>query len=152
MGNSVIPLAIDGLVDKLTAWPAFAADTDLQIIDGQPSGAYLLDRIVAVAFGEDDPAITGHQAPAELGARRRKEEFGIRCLVSVTSMDDMRRVRADCFDIYAEVEDCLRTYPQFAGATTYGDIREYSYSQDETDNGAVATIVFVVNVWPFHRF
>lgn len=150
MGHSVVPQAIDGMIDALTAWPALDG---VQIIDGEATGTYTEADLIAVAFDDEGPCVEGDQEPAELGAQRRQETFHIHNECSSwMGTDDMRACRTRVWAVFGGIEDCLRAHPDFAGGVCYGDIRAYDYSQDQTDKGVTCTIKFLVSIQPFHRF
>jgi len=145
-----VPTAIVGL---LSLFQGYSGLTGVEVHDGEFTGSYLPEELICVCFDDEQPPVQGAQAPSELGALRRQESFSIRNIVSVSrGDDDVSSARARVFSLFAQIEGALRANPQFAGAETYGDIRGYNYSQDQTDSGAVATIAFEVVMQPFRRF
>jgi hypothetical protein len=150
MTTTNVPQAIDGL---LACFRGYAGLAGVEVHDGEFTGSYLPEELISVCFDDENPPVQGAQSPSELGALRRQESFSIRNIVSVArGDDDISSARARVFSLFAQIEGALRANPQFAGADTYGDIRGYSYSQDQTDQGAVATVIFEVAMQPFRRF
>lgn len=151
MGNSNVPDAVDGLYDCVKTYGPIVT-AKIQVFDGDLTGSYIPDELIGICFDDEQAAVQGAQSPAELGALRRQEQFHIRNIVSVAvGTTDVRTARRRVYTIFGLVEDALRANPTFAGASTYGDIRGYSYSQDQTGEGVVCTIAFLVEVHPYGR-
>lgn len=149
MGHTAVPDAIAGLLATLKGYSGLSG---ISVFDGQLTGSYEPEELICVCFDDEGSPVSGAQSPAELGALRRQESFTIRNIVSVAAGDDdVATSRARVFTLFGSVEDALRATPQFAGVNTYGDIREYSYSQDQTDSGIVCTIAFWVHCMPYAR-
>ncbi len=153
MGHTLVPQAVSGLVALLSGYSELAG---VEVFDGGPSGGNLPEQLIAVCYSSDEttPPVQGVQSPAALGANLpRVEEFTIRNEVSVANGDDdLAAARVLVFTLFSAIEDAVRDNPEFAAPGTFGEITEYSYSQDITDEGAVATIVFMVHELPFRYF
>jgi len=150
VAHTNVPDAISGLVALLSGYSALSK---VDVFDGGVSGGNLPDELICVCFDDEQPPVQGAQAPAELGALRRQESFTIRNIVSVACGDDeVPEARARVFTLFGHVEDALRSSPQLGGEHTYGDIREFSYSQDIGDEGTVCTIALWVHLLAFRRF
>lgn len=143
MATSTIPAAIDGLIAVLAASPDLKS---VKIIDGQPTTETPKD-FVAVAYAEDGDAVSGMQEPASLGNLRRSETYEITCMVSAWNGGTvMKSVRDRAFEIFGAVETAVRAGGTLDGSVTFADISRIGLSQYQTEQGAVADIMFSVAV------
>ena len=144
MATSSIPAAIDGLLGLLRA---SAGLRGVEIIDGEPT-TNTPKEFIAVAFTEDGgEVVSGQQASVTMGNLRRSETFDISCFVSTwTGSTSAKTVRDRAFDLYAAVENAVRTGGTLGGSVIFADIAQESFSQYQTDQGAVADISFTVAV------
>lgn len=145
MATSSIPAAIDGLLSILGAASGLRG---VMILDGEPTTNTAKD-FVAVGFSGDDggEAVGGQQAPATIGNLRRSETYDIHCLISAwNGGSSMKTVRDRAFTLFAAIEDAVRTGGTLGGAVIFADITQTSFSQYQTEQGAVADLAFDVSV------
>ena len=135
---SSIPAVVDAL---LQLWRT--GTTADQVIDGQPLRDLEPDVIV-VGFSPSQAAVEAEYVPEMVGER---EAYDIVCLVSTASSSFDARARRDrVFALYGEAHDALAANPSLGGLVIRARCNVLTLDQAQTDEGATATIEFVVHV------
>ncbi|WP_328941521.1 hypothetical protein OG259_07560 [Streptomyces sp. NBC_00250] len=149
MATSVVPAAIDALLEILRAAPAL---TGVQIVDGPPVDDQSVADQVCIGYqpGEGEGA-SMLQDFAYIGARQREENGVISCWIDCWTGDaDIRPRRQRGFELLAVVEDALRASeaapeaPTLNGVVQWAQVAGASLRQANTDQGARAGVGFTV--------
>ena len=144
MSTSTIPAAIDGILATLKAATSLRG---VDILDGEPTTNTSKD-FIAIGYAEDGgEVVAGDQSLPAMGQLLLDESYEISCKVSAwTGSTTMKIVRDRAFTLFAAVDVALRAAPTLAGAVTFQSISRDSYSQYQTDQGAIADIDFSISV------
>ncbi|MFD7774261.1 hypothetical protein [Streptomyces sp. NPDC059753] len=150
METSRVGAAVDALLAILRAAPALE---DVAVIDGPAATNYTDRRRLYVGWAPGaDQAASIEQDFAYAGARTRNESFAITCYAESWAGDkDMALRRASVFTLLAQVEEALRATdtapeaPTLNGTVLWAHLTTGSLSQAQTENGALAALVFTVS-------
>ncbi|GII89626.1 hypothetical protein Ssi03_76160 [Sphaerisporangium siamense] len=144
---STIPAVIDALVALVRA-----ALPGVQVVDGQPMSS---DRdIVCIAFtGEPgEAAVESTRAVEQLALEPDRESYTITCLASSLRGDaDAKASRDRAYGLVDTIASAIAADPRLDGAVTYTRLATESLTQQQTQNGAEATVRFLVAVEAFTR-
>lgn len=147
---SLVPDTIDRLVrlfsDALE--PESTDDHPIQVLDGQPVTT-TEDDVVAVGFTGDsnEPAVEVTRTREQLTADPDRESFEVVCLMSSWRGDDsMKQVRDRVYHFLDLINDALMEDPTLDGLVARINLRTEALAQEQTSEGPVATIRFVVGV------
>lgn len=142
-----IPAAIDFLVKAFTV--EFG---ELQVLDGPPS-VELADEGVAVGYVPDRLTAETEQGGDGLaggGLGGDAIGFDVNCLLWKRTGDrEVKPVRDQLFDRYAQLGRYVKGNRRLGGAVTNARLRLADYDQLQTEDGPFATIAFVVTCKAF---
>lgn len=143
MSVSTAPAVLDALVAGLTT-----AVPDVQVTDGQP--IVTADDVICVGFGgEGEPAVESTRTREQLTLEPDRESYDITCLASSwTGATAVRPVRARAYELLEAVAAYLLANPRVGGVLS-ARLSAERLIQEQTENGAAATVQFTVHVDAF---
>jgi hypothetical protein len=140
--TSKAPAAIDFLVAGLPS-----IQEDLQVLDGPPI-VELASLGIAIGYDPDKVSVESETSSGGLGAEM--EDFGINCIAWARSGNtDMKALRDQLTQLMIGIESYLRKNARLGGAVTNAYLRTVDLDQLQTQNGAWATIAFVITCKAF---
>lgn len=144
MGVSTAPAVLDALVSGFRL-----ALPDVQVVDGQP--LELQADFIAVGWAPDDePGVDLTRAREQLGADADRETYAVACIASAWSgSTDPKRVRDRCFELINAAAGALSADPNLGGECMTARLSVGSLTQEQTSEGAQATVRFSVQVDAF---
>lgn len=150
MATSRVPAAVDALLAILGAAPGLDG---VLVLDGPPWQNFTGQERIYVGWQPSEaPAVTLAQDFNAAGARTRDEEFTINCYAEAWSGGtDMQPQRARVFELVAVVEAALRATdaapeaPTLSGTVLWAHVTSGDLAQDQTTDGARASIPFAVS-------
>ena len=104
---------------------------------------------IAIGYTDSGAAcVSGAQHAVSLGNLRRDEIYAVQCLISSwTGGISMKSVRDRAFTLMAGVEAAIRGDATLQAAVAVAQFGQtIDYDQTQTDQGAVATIRFTIDV------
>jgi hypothetical protein len=147
MNVSTVPQALD----RLVALAAFALP-DADVIDGQP---IVTDGdFVAIAFTglQGEEAVEAVQTTEQMGAQPDREVYDITCLASSWSGDgDPKVVRDQAYVLVGAFANALKADRTLGGLALRARLSTVALAQEQTEQGALATVRFIVRVDAFTR-
>lgn len=141
--RSRVPEVLDALVALWAATPELAG----VVRDGPiPVDSADLEVLSVGHDGDDDAAaVTGAVTPEGLGSRPDREQFTVACAIEVLNgAGDGRAARVRAFDLLAHASEALTGDRTLGGIVMRAHVQEMSFSQPQTESGAVARLVFTV--------
>ncbi|WP_242890265.1 hypothetical protein [Actinomadura litoris] len=145
MSVSTVPTALDALVTGLTA-----ALPDVQVVDGQPVSTE--GDVICIGFGgvPGEPAVESTRTREQLAREPDREQYDIACLASSWSGDtDAKTVRDRAYELVDAAADVLAADDTLGGVVMEARITTDSLTQEQTAEGAVATVRFIVHADAF---
>lgn len=105
----------------------------------------------AVAVGytgnQDEDVVTGAASPEGLAVLPDRERYAVMCAIEVIDPDgDVAAARARAYQLHAACGQALAAGPKLGGAVLRASLGIGSLQQQQTPNGALARVVFPVNV------
>lgn len=147
--TSTVPAAIDGLV---AAFGALELD-GATIIDGPRVGGGTLNGVIIVGWtGDESPESTsGTSMLASYSTQRQREQYTITCAASVLrgGKNKMSAARTRAFELYGAAAGALAADKTLGGVVMSARSGELNLVQSQDSRGAVATVVFAVDVDAF---
>lgn len=145
---STIPAVIDELVARARlALPA------VQVLDGQPTTDTEPD-VIAIGFtgSPGEAAVEATEDRAQLSVSPDRERYDVTCLASAwRGDDDAPAVRLRAFELLETVRAELQRDSTLGGLVLSARLAVVAFAQEQTSQGAVATIRFAVRVDAFAR-
>lgn len=142
-----IPAALDALVALPSAYVEDEGHAlfGVQVIDGQPL-SNLEPDVFVVGFNPDRSAVSAQVTP--LGLTANTTAFDIACLVSVLRGDeDAKAVRDRAFAMFDAIDALIRADTGLGGAVMDSRVEFVDFDQQQTTDGAVATVAFTVRAF-----
>lgn len=143
--TSTVPAAIDGLVAAFGAIEL----TNGAVVDGPRVGSSTLMEVLIVGWtGDDSPeAVAGTSALASYTTSRQREQYTVTCAASVLrGSGQMSAARARAFELYGAAAGILAGDKTLGGVVMSARPAEINLMQSQDTRGAVATVVFAVDV------
>lgn len=137
-----LPVVIDALV---ALWSQ--ALPGVQVVDGQPLDVE--PDIVCVAFTgtPGEPAATSTRTRDQVATEPDHESYEITCLASsLRGETDAKQVRDRAYELVDALAGLLADDPTLGGVAARAELTADSFAQDQTPEGAAATVQFVVTV------
>lgn len=147
MAASTVPAVLDVLVAGFTS-----ALPGVQVVDGQPITTD--GDVVCVGFSglAGEPAVESTRTREQLAVEPERESYDITCLAS--SWDggtDARVVRDRAYELLDAVASWVAADRTLGGLVLSTRLSAESLIQEQTDQGAAATVRFTVHVDAFTR-
>lgn len=147
MAASTVPAVLDALVAGFTS-----ALPGVQVVDGQPITTD--GDVVCVGFSglAGEPAVESTRTREQLAVEPERESYDITCLAS--SWDggtDAKAVRDRAYQLLDAVASWLAADRTLGGLVLSTRLSAESLIQEQTDQGAAATVRFTVHVDAFTR-
>jgi hypothetical protein len=142
---SKLPDTMDALLAVFTAAPELA---DVTVRDGPSTSQATVQEILSVGYtGSDDDTDAETQVSAEgLNPARDREQFTIRCAAAVLKGGtDISAARKRAYDIVTAAGAAIARDHTLGGTVMRAMIGSHSLSQDQTDRGAQAMVIFGVD-------
>lgn len=152
---SVIPETIDALV-ALARNALESAGVDgkpVQVLDGPPVTT-TEDDVVAIGFtgSPGEAAIESTRTREQLTTDPDRESFEVTCLASSwRGDDDMKQVRDRVYRFIDLIADELQEDQTLGGVAARTQIRSESVALEQTSQGPVATVLFIIGVDAFTK-
>ncbi|QTD96971.1 hypothetical protein [Streptomyces cyanogenus] len=143
--SSKVPAAIEGLVVAFAAWPGLAK---VKILDGPTTSQQTLQEVLTVGWtgGEDDSDAESTLLTEGLGGAADREQFTIRCAAAVLrGTDDLSGARRRAYELLTEAGAAIAQDRRLRGAVMRAMVASHSLSQELTQQGAQAVVVFEVS-------
>lgn len=149
---STIPATLNALVALAErAWP------DVQVLDGGPTNHVQRDVIeVGYSGSSTEPDVRSTMAREQLDMQPDLERYDVMCMVSAWRGDayrggkpDARTTRERAFELLAGIRVELAKNPQLDGLVMMARMSTLDMAADQTEDGPVCTIRFVVHVDAF---
>ncbi|MEV7394345.1 hypothetical protein [Streptomyces sp. NPDC091215] len=140
-----LPAAISRLVTVFSTWPGLA---DVTVVDGPTLSKQTFTEVVTVGWtgGEDDADAEATISPEGAGGSPDREQFTIRCAAAVLlGSDDVPGARARAYDLLSEAGAALAANRTLNGLVLRAMVGSHSLTQDRTQQGTQATVVFEVS-------
>lgn len=143
---STVPLVLAELVDRFTKRLTHVSVSDGQVLpprDVEP-------LILCIGFSGDpgEPVVENTRTIAQMTTDPKRESYGITCLASSWrgNEPDAQKVRDEAYGILDEVSEELARDHTLGGLVMMSRLHTDSFSQAQTNMGAVATIRFVIHI------
>lgn len=152
---STVPAVVDRLV-SLTRDALATSGLDgkpVQVLFG-PNVTTTDDDVVAIAFtgNPGEAAIESTRTREQLTADPDRESYEIICLASSwRGDDDMKQVLDRAYEFINEIADALQENPLLDGLVARISIRSDSVALEQTSQGPVATVQFIIGVDAFTK-
>lgn len=148
MWMSSVPDAYDALVAVLTE-----ALEGVMVLDGPVVTEQPVMEAVLVGYEDADTAavVEASNTPEGLGRDRDREAYSIMCAAQVLlgASTDMPAARRRAYALLGVVGATLARDPRLGGAVMMASLGTHTLSQPQTPQGALAQIVFGVDVDAF---
>jgi len=148
---STVPAAYDALVALLSGADLGGA----KVLDGPVVTSSAIMEAIIVGYETDDlsAVVEGNSEPEGLSRARDRETYSITCAVQVLcgSSTDMPAARRRAYELFGLVGGALASDPRLGGAVMMASLGTHSLSQPQTQQGALAEIVFGVDCDAFSR-
>lgn len=140
-----VPEAIDALVAIFTAAEGLAGVT---VRDGASVSQARVTEIVSVGYtgveGEND--VDAQALTEGLGGSPDREQFTIRCAAAaLKGGTDLSAARRRAYELFAAAGAAIAENRTLNGAVMRAMIGSHALTQDQTDSGAQAVVVFTVD-------
>lgn len=149
---STIPAALDALVVAAErAWP------DVQVLDGGPTTRVDND-VIAIGYSGtvNEPDVRSTLAREQLDMEPDLERYDVMCMASAWRGDahragkpDAKTCRDRAFQLLGGIRDELIRDPRLAGTVAMARMTTLDVILDQTPDGPVCTIRFVVHIDAF---
>lgn len=159
--NSSVPRAITGLLAVLAAAPALEG---VPVLDGPKVTESKAAEIIAVGFTGERmsrtgayPETTGPAAEATsvlegLAVSPERETAEIRCMIAVLDGSrDITAARGRAYDLLAACGQAIAANKTLGGAVMAAWVSGHTLDQDQTQKGAVVTVLFSVGTDAYTR-
>ena len=142
--SSRVPDAMDALVAALTVAPELDGVT---VRDGASVSQSTVKEIVSVGFtGEEAQSDAETTATADGLAGTDRERFTIRCAAAVLrGSTDLPAARRRAYELLSAVGAVLGRDRTLGGTVLRAMVGSHTLTQDQTDRGAQAVVVFGVD-------
>lgn len=149
---STIPAALDALVALAKrAWPA------VQVIDGGPTTNVQKDVIeIGYSGSPSEPDVRSTMTSEQLEMQPDLERFDVMCMVSAWRGDahrggepDARTTRTRAFELLAGIRAELARDSRLGETVMMARLSTLDMVADQTDEGPVCTVRFVVHIDAF---
>lgn len=140
--TSRVPAVLDALVATWETSPVLSG----VVQDGPIPLATSAAEVVSVGYdGSDDGTSTEGQIASEGLANPDREQFTVTCLVAVLNgAGDSRAARRRAFDLLSAASDALAADKTLGGVVMRANVSDVTLSQLQTENGALAQVLFTV--------
>lgn len=151
--TSSVPNAIDALVQAFTTTPELDG---VAVYDGPVvTQAGKLEAITVGFNGDETPgasAVDGQSSREGLAIGRDREQYTIQCSASVLNgSGDISAARRRAYELYGLVGGVLAADQRLGGAVMTTQLGAARLVQDQTADGAVATVEFGIDCDAFTR-
>ncbi|MFI6819264.1 hypothetical protein ACIBG7_43235 [Nonomuraea sp. NPDC050328] len=139
---STVPAVLDAL---LSLWAK--ALPGVQVVDGQP--LEVEPDVVFVGFTglPGEPVVTSTRTREQAATLPEHEAYAITCLASsLRGETDAKQVRDRVYEMVSALAGELAADPTLGGLVARAELSTESFAQEQTNEGAAATLQFVVNV------
>lgn len=141
---TVIPAAIDALVEKLRAAPSLDG---VKVFDGDEPQTPPASFLVVGLDAEDEYPADGTSSQAGLGGSRRMDIATVTCLAwASTGSSQMKRARDAADALYGAARAVIEADTRLGGAVTHAEVTSYTYRPARSTQGVAAQIEFRVQV------
>jgi hypothetical protein len=151
--SSSVPAAIAALVTAFRTSTALGlADPPVPVRDGPVLTDAPAQEAVAVGYtgNQDEAVVTGTASPEGLGVLPDRERYVITCTIEVLDGGgDIAAARARAYALHAACGAAIASDHTLGGAVLRASIGIRSLQQKQTAGGALARVVFPVNVDAF---
>lgn len=144
---STVPAVLDALVAR---WAA--ALPDVQVSDGQP--VVTQDDLIAVGFHDvpGEPAVNSTRTREQLASMPDRESYDVSCIASTfTGGTEFKPIRDRVYELVDAAATVLVEDRTLGGVVMLAQLTSDDLIQEQTEQGAVATVRFVVHVDAFTR-
>lgn len=142
--TSKLPAAIDALVGVFTTAEGLAGVT---VRDGASVDQARVFEVVAVGYtgAEGENGAEGSVVTEGLGGSPDREQFTIRCMAAaLDGGTDLPAVRKRVYELFGAAGAAIAANRTLNGTVMRAMVSSHSLSQDQTDQGAQAVVVFTV--------
>lgn len=149
--SSSVPAAITGLVAAFTASPQIGV-AGVPVRDGPELVSGTDTEAVAVGYTGDqnEDVVTGTASPEGMGTTPDRERYAVTCAIEVIDPgSDLAAARARAYQIHGACGAAIAADHTLGGAVLRASIGMGSLQQQMTTGGALARLVFPVNVDAF---
>jgi len=151
--SSSVPAAIAALVAAFRTSTALGL-AGVPVRDGPQVTAAPGTEAVAVGYASDpgQDVVTGAASPEGMGGLQDRERYAVTCTVEVLDPDgDIGAARARAYQLHAACGAAIGADRKLGGAVLAASPGIGSLRQQQTANGALARVVFPVNVEAYTR-
>jgi len=143
--SSSVPAAIDALVQAFRTADEFEGVT---VWDGPTVSKATPREMLAVGFSSDDAAndVDASSLAEGLAASPDRETYTIRCAAAVLNGNTgMAAARRRAYELYAAAGAVIARDPRLGGAVMRARLGTHTLTQDQTPNGAQASVLFGID-------
>lgn len=148
--TSTVPGVLDALVAAFQGAPELEG---VRVFDGPvvTQAAPLEALCVGFSGDPDEPvAVQGQTQREGLAVARSREQYSVQCAASVLNgSGDISAARRRAYELYAAAGAALAADPTLARTVLSAQPGATTLAQDQTTDGAVATVAFAVDVDAF---
>ena len=145
---SSVPAAIAALVAAFKTSPSLGL-AGVPVRDGPELAAASGSEAVAVGYTGDahEDVVTGTASPEGLGVLPDRERYAVTCAIEVVDPgSDLAAARARAYQLHAACGAAITVDHTLGKAVLRASIGIGSLQQQQTSNGALARVVFPVNI------
>ena len=149
--TSSVPVAVTAIVAAFRTAP-WLGGTGVPVRDGPQLTAGTDPEAVAVGYTGDqaEDVVTGAASPEGMGGRPDRERYAVTCAVAVIDPGgDIAAARTRAYVLHAGCGQAIVADPKLGGAVLRASLGIGSLQQQQTSGGALARVVFPVNIDAF---
>jgi hypothetical protein len=143
--STKVPAAMDALVAVFNAWPDLS---EVSVLDGPTTSQQTFREVLTVGWtgGDDQTDAESTLLTEGLGGAPDREQFTIRCAAAVLrGTDDLPGARRQAYGLLAEAGAAIAANRSLNGVVMRAMVASHSLSQELTQQGAQAVVVFEVS-------
>jgi hypothetical protein len=151
--RSSIPAAIPAIVAAWKTWPALGL-AGVPVLDGPDASQGQRTEAVAVGYtGDQNESVAGGSAsPEGLAVLPDRERYAVTCCIEAydpAGGTDITAARTRAYDLHAACGQAIAADHTLGKTVLRASLGIGSLQQQQTTNGALARIVFPVNIDAF---